>query len=976
MSVFCNRLTVFALLGGLVLLFPADGLRALGLGEARVDSYLGQPLDVTIRLLDAESEAVEAMTVAPASPADHDRLGLPSESLGLGLDVSIDRASEPPTIRLRSERPVNDPIVQVLLDARFASGRVLREYTLFLDPPTVESPPPDRRAPEAATEPEVDATPVDPAAREERPAPRQPAPADPDPAAERPQITDDSVTVARGDTLWSIGYNWRPDSGMSMDQVMLAIFERNRHAFMDENINRLRSGAELDMPSTDEVRGVGRAEAEQRIREHMQAWQQADPTRDVPVVADAGVPEADTVEPSPATTEEPEDVVHRLDVVPPEDEEFADGPAVSDGDIRRVRGALTEIEEEIAAERLESEAFDEHVAEIREALDSRDVAGLAFAEESLAELEARLREARREREEAERLAAVEEDDVDTYFSELERELVGDPAEETPVPDDEPAVAAIDEAPDPDDELAPGDPVTDPAEEAAPAEADEPVAAAPEPEAQTGLALWQWLALAVAIIILLLVAVGAFVYIRQRRSATGDISDRVASTDGEADARKAVARDPSDLAAHLALLKVLADGDENERFADALDQMYQHVDDEEDVHWQEALGLAVVHAPDHPMLTPPETAPGDLGDDDLGRRTDEMLSMFDVDDDDDEGAAHRADSDAEEESLEPDEEHAEADTATEDALSDADEEFGEDLDLGELSNRLDEPDSEPGSDNVFAADDDDFEIGGYAEEEAEPGDQAEAVEPGRAEDDDLDLDLDFESGADVGEPRESVDEPSETDDEAPGAGFDLELDEGFDQELKSEPESAAPAEQDSPGDMGEQAPDSEPLSLDFGSEEVSDDLADDLAVDEPDASDSEQPQFGDDVDEDDALTLDFEDDSDTDIDSPAEVSAGDEPDLGKTDDSEELEESAIFDLDEDSGSNEAPDAETDERAPDSEAGSRGDADLSDEDAEVKLDLARAYMSVDLADSARTILDEVVAGGSPEKQDEARKLLDEL
>ena len=954
MSLFNNRLTVFALLGGLVLLFPADGLRALGLGEARVDSYLGQPLDVTIRLLEAESDAVEAMTVAPASPADYERVGLPSESLGLGLDVSIDRTSQPPTIRLRSQRPANDPVVQVLLDARFASGRVLREYTLFLDPPTIDSPPPVRRAPEEVAEAEADTAPVDPAPRADRPAPRQPSPTDSEPTAERPRITDGAVTVARGDTLWGIGYNWRPDPGMSMDQVMLAIFERNRHAFMGENINRLRSGAELDMPSADEVRGVSRGEAEQRIREHMQAWQQADPARDVPVVADAGVPEADPVEPAPATAEEPEDVVHRLDVVPPEDDEFADGPAVSDGDIRRVRGALTEIEDEIVSERLDSEEFDEHVAEIREALDSREMAGLAFAEESLAELEARLREARRERDETEQLAAVEDEDVDAYFSDLERELVGDPDEATPVPDDEPAVAAVDDVRGPDGELAPADPVTDPVDEAAPVGGDQPAATAPELDTQTGLGLWQWLAIAVAVIVVVLIAVGAFLFLRQRRNAAGEASGRVAAADPETDARKAVGRNPSNLAAHLALLKVLADRDENERFADALDQMYQHVDDEEDAHWQEALGLALIHAPDHPMLTPPETAPGEVGDEELERRTDEMLSMFDVEDESEE---RPTDEDSELDIPEPADERVDADAASsEEVVAVDDEEFGEDLDLGELSNRLDKPESASESADEFAADDDDFEIGSFADDEPEPDDQ-----PTRSEDPGYSLDLDFEPGSQGDEQKVSTDEPSATDADAHDTGSDLELDAGLDWDMESEPDIKAPAESETGSDVDERDTDSEPFSLDLDSDEASDELS--VEEDAPAASD--EPQFGEEADEDDGLTLDFEDDSSADAHSATERPATDESDVGDVEGSEALAEPGIFELD-----------ETGEATSEEPAEPQSDAELSDEDADVKLDLARAYMSVDLADSARTILEEVVAGGTPDKQDEAQKLLEDL
>src|SRR5699024_5530752 len=79
----------------------------------------------------------------------------------------------------------------------------------------------------------------------------------------------DSIQVQEGDTLWSIARNWRPDTALSMDQVMLAIFNRNRDAFLGENINQLRSDAQLDMPALDELRSMERAEAERRVREHM-----------------------------------------------------------------------------------------------------------------------------------------------------------------------------------------------------------------------------------------------------------------------------------------------------------------------------------------------------------------------------------------------------------------------------------------------------------------------------------------------------------------------------------------------------------------------------------------------------------------------------------------------------------------------------------------------------------------------------------
>ncbi|MEX0914320.1 MAG: hypothetical protein WDZ60_00365, partial [Wenzhouxiangellaceae bacterium] len=137
------------------------GAHALGLGEARVDSFLNQPLDVRMRLLDVSDDDLDSLTVSTASPEDFERLGLMSNALALKLEVRVDRSVSPPVVRVTSARPVSDPVVQLLVDARWGSGRMLREYTIFLDPPTVEVEPP---AP-ARTRPEQQRQPADEPAR-------------------------------------------------------------------------------------------------------------------------------------------------------------------------------------------------------------------------------------------------------------------------------------------------------------------------------------------------------------------------------------------------------------------------------------------------------------------------------------------------------------------------------------------------------------------------------------------------------------------------------------------------------------------------------------------------------------------------------------------------------------------------------------------------------------------------------------------
>src|SRR6056297_1370645 len=155
-----------------VALIVPVGASALGLGEARVESFLNQPLDVRMRLLDVSDDDLDSLTVTPASPEDFERLGLMSNSLALGVQIEVDRSVSPPVVRVTSARPVSDPVVQLLVDARWASGRMLREYTLFLDPPTVVVEPPAPARPAQQAQPAAERETAPPS---ERPSPARPA---------------------------------------------------------------------------------------------------------------------------------------------------------------------------------------------------------------------------------------------------------------------------------------------------------------------------------------------------------------------------------------------------------------------------------------------------------------------------------------------------------------------------------------------------------------------------------------------------------------------------------------------------------------------------------------------------------------------------------------------------------------------------------------------------------------------------------
>ncbi|MCA1780091.1 MAG: hypothetical protein LC637_12120, partial [Xanthomonadaceae bacterium] len=410
------------LLSAVLVLIPLD-TRALGLGEARVDSFLNQPLDVRVRLLDAGELDLDSLTVRPASPEDFSRLGLTGTSLALAVEIVIDREQVPPVLRIRSARPVSDPVVQLLLDARWAGGRMLREYTLFLDPPTVAVAPPARSIAPSVEAPRPGAAerPDEPrqataAARQrsrdaaDRAEPSQPAGQS---RQDSPRVQARNTSRARygpvesGETLWSIARETLPADDLSMDQMMVAIVELNPNAFRNGNIHQLLRGAQLDLPDAERVRRIDRALATDTVTAQNRAFNQRI-TGDVPVVSDDfddfgtedttrsgpadSADSADASEPEPEDLEETDD--HRLALVPPTEEQGGAGSADGrDEAVASLRQRLARAEEELYAARQEAEAFEQRVGQLESLIESNPD-GFGIRDADLAGLEQTLRAAR------------------------------------------------------------------------------------------------------------------------------------------------------------------------------------------------------------------------------------------------------------------------------------------------------------------------------------------------------------------------------------------------------------------------------------------------------------------------------------------------------------------------------------------------------------------------------------------------------
>ena len=265
---------------------------ALGLGRLSVQSNLGETLRAEIDVTSLTPEEAANLKVQVASPDAYRAAGvdynvvLPSTHATL-----LRRADGRPFLRLTSDKVVQEPFVDVILELSWASGRLVREYTLLFDPPpervangaqtpaqaVVTAPVFSTPAPMAAATPPTPPAPPAPAApmalapvAREAAAPQKPVAKERvvKPAAEAaspaPASASDTYVVRSGDTLTGIASRKR-GAGVSLDQMLVALYRGNPQAFVGDNINRLKSGVVLGVPSAETAAAVDRVEARKLI---------------------------------------------------------------------------------------------------------------------------------------------------------------------------------------------------------------------------------------------------------------------------------------------------------------------------------------------------------------------------------------------------------------------------------------------------------------------------------------------------------------------------------------------------------------------------------------------------------------------------------------------------------------------------------------------------------------------------------------
>ena len=256
---------------------------AAGLGKLSVTSALGQPLAAEIELFAADKAELDSLSATLASDQAFRDARVEFAPVLSSLRFSVEKKPNGKAVlKVVSSRPVTDPFIDMLVELSWASGRLVREYTVLLDPPGMAKPqtvtpvavasPVQSPAPKAAAPAPTPAAPAPAATASKSPAADKggkPAAA-PAPAPVSQSEAPSSVRVKRGDTLGAIADRVRPE-GVSLEQTLIGLYRENTQAF-DGNVNRLKAGKTLAVPSAETVAAIPQKEAVRELKLQADDW--------------------------------------------------------------------------------------------------------------------------------------------------------------------------------------------------------------------------------------------------------------------------------------------------------------------------------------------------------------------------------------------------------------------------------------------------------------------------------------------------------------------------------------------------------------------------------------------------------------------------------------------------------------------------------------------------------------------------------
>ncbi|WP_201316296.1 FimV/HubP family polar landmark protein [Dyella sp. EPa41] len=608
----------------LALALGSSQAAALELGQIQVKSALGQPLLAEIPVNPDSPAELQNLTARLASAEDAAQAGVAAgPAVPLQFAV-VDGANGKKVIRITSSAPVNDPYLDLLVEVNNAAGKSLREFTILLDPPSsVANNVPATRAPAqaAAPKPSRRAASTPPAASSTSQA-AAPAPA-PEAKPAKPAVAPRAAAgetfgpVERGQTLSAIAHETAPE-GVDTNQMLLALKQANPDAFYRDNINALKTGAVLRIPSKADAQATAVAAAAAEVLRQNGDWRSG-AARTPTTVADAGT--RANASSAPTTSAPAGD---RLALVPAkEGADNAAGKGGKGGDKAAEKG-MAALHQDLLRSQEALTTLQQQGNELKSRLkDLEDINGknerlLSLKDSEIADLQRQLAEARKAAgQPAAATPAKAAATAAAAAPEAGKPEAAKPSEETVVKASEPAATPAPAATAPANTAATQAPASEPAHAAAAAKpAAKPAAPKPVPvveEEPWYMQTWAWGAGAGAAVLLLLLALRG----RNRKPAaaatasTGSLADRFGTEPtlglGSADPDQdelldQLAEHPDDIGLHLELVSLYYSRRDVEHFEAAAEAMHAHIADPQQSEWQDVVHMGEDLVPEHPLFS--------------------------------------------------------------------------------------------------------------------------------------------------------------------------------------------------------------------------------------------------------------------------------------------------------------------------------------------------------------------------------------
>ena len=422
-----------------LLMSPAAGW-ALGMGDVQVNSALNQPLNAEIAIHSVTKKDLDSLRVGLASKAVYSRAEIERSDYLSKFHFDIIQRNGKNYIAITTKKAFREPYANFLIEANWRSGRLLREYTMLLDPPDfIKKQARPVTTASASKASQVKRSYTKPTARKSTSKKAK--------SVNNNVLATSSVNsyksdtglntgglsygpTAENDTLWSIAKKMAP-AGISVNQMMMALLRDNPDAFDNNNINTLKEGVVLRIKDRNSLHQISRSDANQQAMEQNNNWQNLRQQKDNANVVDRN---SDTAEQSFP------DAQLKL-VTSGQSEQAADG--VQSETTEQLTNELALATESLESKELENQELQQRIKELEELVETKESL-IELKDESLAVLQQQIQE---------NLDAESDETAETIVepeSEVEQELepeavVGQEPVIEPEIISEPVVEAINES---------------------------------------------------------------------------------------------------------------------------------------------------------------------------------------------------------------------------------------------------------------------------------------------------------------------------------------------------------------------------------------------------------------------------------------------------------------------------------------------------------------------------------------------------